>query len=112
MTLDGATPGTVRSAVADGEPLHGTRGFAGRLDGAFLRDVLGRVPLYSEHGTPGAWAFDPTALDDPDPVSAGHRRSGGSRWSSIHPDTTTATRHLAAATPPPTAAPHSEQATR
>jgi asparagine synthase (glutamine-hydrolysing) len=73
--MRGADPERVRAAVESGDPLPGTRGFAGPLDGGFVRDVLGRVPIYTERADPTTWAFDPTDLGDPDPVPAGHRRT-------------------------------------
>ncbi|MFB6305236.1 MAG: asparagine synthase C-terminal domain-containing protein [Haloferacaceae archaeon] len=72
--MRGADPGTVRTARERGDPLPGTAGFAGRLDGALVRDVLGREPLFSEADDPAVWSHDPTALDDPSPVPAGHER--------------------------------------
>jgi asparagine synthase (glutamine-hydrolysing) len=66
--LDGATAGTVRNAIETRDPLPGTAGFAGELDGRLVRDVLGRRPLFVDGD---AWAFDPTTLADPVPVSAG-----------------------------------------
>ena len=82
MSLQGTTPSVLRAAVESGDPLPGTRGFAGELDGVLYRDVLGRYPIYTEDGDPEetdaeTWAFDPTELDDPDIVPAGHRRSAG-----------------------------------
>ena len=86
--LCGASAETVRDALRTREPLPGTRGFAGRLsagdDPLVVRDVLGRQPVYTESDDPTAWAFDPTALDDPTAVPAGHvRRSDGDEavWS-------------------------------
>ena len=76
--LQDADPDVVRRAVETDDPLPGTRGFAGALDGALVRDVLGRYPLFSERDDPWRWSADPTDLDDPDPVPAGHRRGGGS----------------------------------
>jgi asparagine synthase (glutamine-hydrolysing) len=69
--MRGADPDTVRRALDAGDPLPGTAGFAGELDGRLVRDVLGRQPLF---GTPDEWAFDPAALADADPVPAGHVR--------------------------------------
>ncbi|RKD97142.1 asparagine synthase C-terminal domain-containing protein [Halopiger aswanensis] len=78
-TLHGADAETVREALERGEPLPGTAGFAGEIDGKLVRDVLGREPLFLE-GTEAtatgeteddAWAFEPTALEDPTPVPAG-----------------------------------------
>jgi asparagine synthase (glutamine-hydrolysing) len=73
--MEGTSPATVREAIETREPLPGTRGFAGEVDGALVRDVLGRFPLYTERGDPSTWASDPTTLADPDPVPAGHRRT-------------------------------------
>ncbi|MFB6235318.1 MAG: asparagine synthase C-terminal domain-containing protein [Halopenitus sp.] len=90
--LRGASPESVREALATATPLSGSDGFAGRLqdppnadDGpGLVRDVLGREPLFVEAGhvdslsVPGsatekneAWSFDPTSLDDPESVPAG-----------------------------------------
>ena len=68
MTLHGADPETVRTAIETGDPLPGTRGFAGELDGRLLRDVLGRYPLFVDGDS---WAFDPGELDDPTLFPAG-----------------------------------------
>ncbi|MDS0298320.1 asparagine synthase-related protein [Halogeometricum sp. S1BR25-6] len=78
--LRGADPETVRAAVDSGDPLPGTAGFAGELDGALVRDVLGRQPLFSERGAadpsaPSAWSFDRRDLSDPMRVPAGSRRT-------------------------------------
>ncbi|MFB6084104.1 MAG: asparagine synthase C-terminal domain-containing protein [Halorientalis sp.] len=81
--MDGADPATVRAALDGGDPLPGTRGFAGRLDASdaaaaaplLVRDVLGRRPCFSEGADPTAWSFDPAELDDPEPVPAGHVRT-------------------------------------
>ena len=70
--LDGADPETVRSAIETGNPLPGTAGFAGELDGRLVRDVLGRRPVFVAGDS---WAFDPTPLADPVPVPAGTVRS-------------------------------------
>jgi asparagine synthase (glutamine-hydrolysing) len=70
--LDGADPETVRNAIERGDPLPGTAGFAGELDGQLVRDVLGRRPLFVDGDS---WAFDPTALSDPRSVPAGTVRS-------------------------------------
>ncbi|WP_338742556.1 asparagine synthase C-terminal domain-containing protein [Haloplanus salilacus] len=71
--MRGTDGGTVRRALDSGDPLPGTSGFAGRLDGRLVRDVLGRRPLF---GTPEDWGFAPSAVDaaDPTPVPAGHVR--------------------------------------
>ena len=66
--LDGADPETVRTAVENRDPLPGTAGFAGELDGRVVRDVLGRRPVFVDGN---AWAFDPAALDAPESVPAG-----------------------------------------
>ena len=66
--LDGADPGTVRRAIETGDPLPGTAGFAGELDGRLVRDVLGRRPIFADGD---AWAFDPAALADPVSLPAG-----------------------------------------
>ncbi|NKE37181.1 asparagine synthetase B [Natronococcus sp. JC468] len=71
MTLRGADPETVRDALETGDPLPGTAGFAGELDGRLVRDVLGRVPLFVERGTRERWAFEPHVLEDPVRFPAG-----------------------------------------
>lgn len=83
-TLRGAPASVVERALVDRDPLPGTGGFAGAIadestrrlsDGTVLvRDVLGRVPLFSAEGDPATWSFDPTQLDRPRRVPAGHRR--------------------------------------
>ncbi|MFC4437549.1 MULTISPECIES: asparagine synthase C-terminal domain-containing protein [Natrialbaceae] len=69
MTLRGADPDTVREAVESGDPLPGTFGFAGEVDGRLVRDVLGRIPLFVEREPDESpdrqWAFEPAALEDP-----------------------------------------------
>ena len=70
--IDGADPETVRAALASGDPLPGTAGFAGALDGQLVRDVLGRRPVFVDGD---AWAFDPTALADPASILPGTVRS-------------------------------------
>ncbi|MFB6303303.1 MAG: asparagine synthase-related protein [Haloferacaceae archaeon] len=72
--MRGAAPDTVRDARRRGDALPGTAGFAGRLDGALVRDVLGREPLFSAADDPDAWSHDPTDLADPERVPAGHAR--------------------------------------
>ncbi|WP_424014485.1 asparagine synthase C-terminal domain-containing protein [Halorubrum xinjiangense] len=87
--LRGASADRVRTALRDGEPLPGGRGFAGLLAEApdregpvLVRDVLGRQPLFVEREAldpetnrrptaPEAWAFDRDGLDDPESVPAG-----------------------------------------
>ncbi|THE66428.1 asparagine synthetase B [Salinadaptatus halalkaliphilus] len=77
MTIRGADPAIVREALETGDPLPGTTGFAGELEGTLVRDVLGRVPLSVERATASpdaeqpAWAFSPADLEDPVPVPAG-----------------------------------------
>ena len=71
MTLQGATPETVRRALADADPLPGTRGFAGAVDGTLVRDVLGRYPLFVDGDE---WARSPAELSDPVSFPAGHAR--------------------------------------
>nr|WP_018258770.1 asparagine synthase-related protein [Halomicrobium katesii] len=90
--IRGADASLVRRAIRDRDPLPGTRGFAGRVSvegrPTLVRDLLGRVPLFAERGAAdptadGAWAFDPTALDDPVSVPAGHCRTADeddARW--------------------------------
>ena len=73
--MQGTDAAVVRRAIDGETPFPGTRGFAGRLaDGRLVRDVLGRLPLFSERTDPTTWSHDPTDLDDPDPVPAGHAR--------------------------------------
>ncbi|WP_267641692.1 asparagine synthase C-terminal domain-containing protein [Haloarchaeobius amylolyticus] len=68
--MQGASAEVVRRAVDDDEPLPGTAGFAGELDGRLVRDVLGRYPLFADPAT-GDWAFDPTELSNPEAVAPG-----------------------------------------
>jgi asparagine synthase (glutamine-hydrolysing) len=83
--LRGTDSATVTAALESGDPLPGasdsvsgsTRGFAGRVDGVVVRDVLGRVPVYTERGDPTAWSFAPAELDEPELVPAGRARSPG-----------------------------------
>jgi len=93
MSLTGAEPPTVRRALDSGEALPGTAGFAGAVDGRLVRDVLGRYPLFSEADDPGQWSHDPTQLDNPERLQAGHVRdaSGTERVFSLpDPEPTTA----------------------
>ena len=71
--LDGAAPATVRDALASGDPLPGTAGFAGRVDDWLVRDVLGRRPLFVDAAAPERWGFDPADLADPKLLPAGCR---------------------------------------
>ncbi len=73
-TLRGADSVTVRTAIEIGNPLPGTVGFAGELDGQLVRDVLGRQPLFSERDDPATWSFDPRALAEPLSVPPGYVR--------------------------------------
>ncbi|ELY53734.1 asparagine synthetase B family protein [Natronococcus jeotgali] len=89
MTLRGADPETVREALETADPLPGTAGFAGELDGRLVRDVLGRVPLFVERETPERWAFEPHVLEDPVRFPAGSVGEPGSEprrvWSIPEP---------------------------
>lgn len=76
MTLAGADPETVRAAIESGDPLPGTAGFAGELDGRLVRDVLGRYPLFFERKDPTVWSHDRTSLSDPRRLPAGHVHDG------------------------------------
>jgi asparagine synthase (glutamine-hydrolysing) len=73
--LAGADPDVVRAALSRGDPLPGTTGFAGAVDGRLVRDVLGRRPLFSAAADPGQWSHDPGAVAAPVPVPAGHVRT-------------------------------------
>ncbi len=73
MTLTGSDPETVRRALAEGNALSSADGFAGELDGQLVRDVLGREPLFFDGKR---WSHDPTDLDDPRSLPAGHVREG------------------------------------
>lgn len=87
--LQGTDPSTVHRALENGEPLVGTCGFAGALDGALVRDVLGRFPLFSESDDHTTWSADPTDLAEPEAVPAGHVRDhAGDRrlWPLPNPD--------------------------
>ncbi|WP_128478613.1 asparagine synthase C-terminal domain-containing protein [Halorussus pelagicus] len=67
--MRGASAERAARAVADGEPLFDSRGFAGRLpDGRLVRDVLGRQPIFLGERD---WSFAPGDLDDPEPLPAG-----------------------------------------
>ncbi|MFB6201834.1 MAG: asparagine synthase-related protein [Halorhabdus sp.] len=71
-TLRGADIESVRAAIETGDPLSDTSGFAGRVDGRLVRDVLGRYPLFVEESDPNQWAFDHAALARPRRFPAGH----------------------------------------
>ncbi len=74
-------PETVRDAVERADPLPGGSGFAGRVDGRLVRDVLGREPLFvdadASAGGERAWAFEPAPLEDPVPFPAGAAAPAG-----------------------------------
>lgn len=78
--VQGADPDLVRRAIETGDPLPGTAGFAGRVDGALVRDVLGRYPLFVE-GAPSAnssgWSADRNDPEDPISLPAGHVKRDG-----------------------------------
>jgi asparagine synthase (glutamine-hydrolysing) len=74
-TIDGTDPGTVRDAIETHDPLPGTTGFAGVVDGQIVRDVLGRRPLFVDADDPGKWAFERRTLGNPKPVPAGTVRA-------------------------------------
>jgi len=96
--MQGADTDTVAAALERGDPLPGTGGFAGELDGSLVRDVLGRYPLFVERRvadgnagavSPAAWSHDPTALADPRSFPAGHIRDDSGtrqRWSLPSPE--------------------------
>lgn len=72
----GADQAIVRRAREERDPLPGTAGFAGLLDGELVRDVLGRQPIFYDEAAvePSAhenWSFDPTDLASPESVPAG-----------------------------------------
>ncbi|RDI70972.1 asparagine synthase C-terminal domain-containing protein [Halopelagius longus] len=69
--LRGADERTVGDAIATGDPLPGTAGFAGEVDGRLVRDVLGRQPLFYEASEPATWSFDRRDLTDPVSLPAG-----------------------------------------
>ena len=89
VDLRGAPADRVRAALRDRDPLPGGGGFAGPLTEppdrggpVLVRDVLGREPLFVEAPAldaatrrdptaPGAWSFDRTHLEEPEPLPAG-----------------------------------------
>jgi len=90
--IRGSSVETVRAAIGNGDPFPGTVGFAGAVDGEIVRDVLGRVPVFTDRDDPTAWSYDPTDLTDANPVPPGHVRStAGERrvWSLPDPEPTT-----------------------
>jgi len=89
MTLTGADTATVRRALARGDALPGTAGFAGAIDGRLVRDVLGREPLFSATDDAGVWSHDPSDLTQPRRLPAGHVRDGSGtteRWTLPDPE--------------------------
>jgi asparagine synthase (glutamine-hydrolysing) len=72
MTLAGASPKTVQTAIEESDPLPGTTGFAGETDGMLVRDVLGRYPLFFDSTDPTTWRHDPATLAEPQRLPAGH----------------------------------------
>jgi asparagine synthase (glutamine-hydrolysing) len=90
MTLHGAPESLVRAAIDTGEPLPGTAGFGGRLDGHLVRDVLGRYPVFSDGDDTSSWSTRPSGLDAPRLVPPGYVRTpaGDERvWSLPEPST-------------------------
>ncbi|MBV0901903.1 asparagine synthase C-terminal domain-containing protein [Haloarcula salina] len=94
--MQGADPAVVADALDTGDPLPGTGGFAGDLDGTLVRDVLGRYPLFVERDASDderldtdQWSRDPTALADPRSFPAGYVRDEAGRrrrWTLPSPD--------------------------
>ncbi|WP_135826317.1 asparagine synthase C-terminal domain-containing protein [Halorussus ruber] len=83
--MRGASAEAVARAIADGDALSGTAGFAGRLpDGLLVRDALGRQPIFVESNVAASdsaesdaderqqWSFSPTDLENPESIPAGH----------------------------------------
>ncbi|WP_396613122.1 asparagine synthase C-terminal domain-containing protein [Haloferax sp. S1W] len=75
--MRGADESVVRRALDSDDPLPGTTGFAGELDGQIVRDVLGRQPLFWDRDDPNAWSFDRRDLSTPVSVHAGHVKALG-----------------------------------
>lgn len=96
MNLFGTDRTTVEDALATGDPLPGTGGFAGELDDLLVRDVLGRCPLFTEREDPTTWSHDPTELRDPERLPAGCVRDSErtrERWTLPKIEPTTGRRH-------------------
>jgi asparagine synthase (glutamine-hydrolysing) len=72
--IQGAAEQTVQRALDTGDPLPGTGGFAGVVDGRLVRDVLGRYPVFSGP-SPAEWGFDRSAVREPTVVPPGHVRT-------------------------------------
>jgi len=96
--LDGADLEVVRDATETRDPLPGTGGFAGEIDGNLVRDVLGRRPLFVDADDASAWAFDPRELPAPVSVPAGTAVPVGER-----PDPGASDRRWTLPDPEPTA---------
>ena len=101
--LDGdiADPAVVRDALADGDPLPGTGGFAGLVEGTLVRDVLGRRPLFVDRDDPDRWSRSLAGLERPRSLPAGAiLDTEGERrvWSLPDPEASAADPALEAAT--------------
>ncbi|SDM16378.1 asparagine synthase (glutamine-hydrolysing) [Halogranum gelatinilyticum] len=95
----GADAAAVRAALESGDPLPGTAGFAGELDGRLVRDVLGRQPLFSDGDDHKTWSTDLTDLENPSRVPPGTvRDSDGDElvWTLPDPDAAASGEALAA----------------
>ncbi|OLZ41145.1 asparagine synthase [Natrinema saccharevitans] len=97
----------VRDAIERTDPLPGGSGFAGRVDGRLVRDVLGREPLFVDAdesaGEERTWAFEPASLAEPVRFPAGAAASAAdplpepeSYWSLPDPEPRAPERALAA----------------
>ena len=76
MTVSGTDATTIRNAIDARDPLPGTAGFAGSVDGLLVRDVLGRYPLFFERDDHRTWAHSQSRLDNPTRLPAGHVHDG------------------------------------
>jgi asparagine synthase (glutamine-hydrolysing) len=91
--LRGADGTLVRRALETADPLPGSSGFAGLVDGRLVRDPLGREPLFIDTGARD-WAFSPDDLADPTLMAAGSvfgrncRASPERYWSLPDPELT------------------------
>jgi len=93
MTIREADRETVRRAVETGDPLPGTGGFAGEIDGMLVRDVLGRQPLFYEPEN-GDWSGERRTLEQPVSFPAGcifgpDQETPSQRWKvpTVEPET-------------------------
>jgi asparagine synthase (glutamine-hydrolysing) len=77
--LTGTTPDVVRTALETGDPLPGTGGFAGQVDGRLVRDVLGRRPLFFDPDDAETWSHDPADIETPARLPAGCIYKGGEK---------------------------------